>query len=43
MENELFEIFKRNFPFIIREDNTVIKLLSDSKNKILKRKMKKEN
>lgn len=33
MVNELFEIFKRNFPFILREDKTVIKLLSDPKNK----------
>lgn len=38
MGKELFEIFKRNFPFIVREDKTVIKLLSNPKNKIFEKK-----
>ena len=34
MGHEMFDLFKRNFPFIIREDKTVIKILSDPNNKI---------
>ena len=37
MENELFDIFKRNFPFILREDSIVLELLSDPKNKIFEK------
>ena len=34
MIEEIYDIFKRNFPYIVREDDTVIKVLSNSNNKI---------
>ena len=30
MENELFDIYRRNFPFAVRDENTVRRLLSDA-------------
>lgn len=33
--NELFEIYKRNFPFIVRADNTVSYILENKNNRII--------
>ena len=38
MRYDLYEMFKKNFPFIIRENNTALSLLSDSNNKIIEKK-----
>lgn len=34
MINEIYDIYKRNFPYIVREERTVIRILSDCNNKI---------
>lgn len=35
MEKELFEIYQRNFPLIVRDENTVRRILSNENNRII--------
>lgn len=35
MQNQILELFKRSFPFIIRDDKTVLNILSNESNKII--------
>ena len=42
MINELYELYKRNFPFIVREENTAISILGNSNNKILEKRNEKD-
>lgn len=35
--NEYYEMFKNNFPYIVREDNTALEIINDSSNKIIER------
>ncbi len=37
MQNELIALFKRNFPFIIREEETVCRILSNTENIIIEK------
>lgn len=38
MRYDLYEMFRKNFPFIIRENNTALNLLSDPNNKVIEKK-----
>ena len=35
---DLYEMFKNNFPFIIRENDIALNLLSDTNNKVIEKK-----
>lgn len=35
MQNQILELFKRSFPYIIRDDETVLNILSNESNKII--------
>lgn len=37
MINELFELYKRNFPFIVRDDGSVLDILGNKNNQILEK------
>ena len=37
MRYDLYEMFRKNFPFIIRENNTALNILSDSNNKVIEK------
>lgn len=39
MRYDLYEMFRENFPFIIRENNTALNILSDTNNKVIEKKL----
>ena len=39
MRYDLYETFRENFPFIIRENNTALNILSDTNNKVIEKKI----
>lgn len=39
MRYDLYKMFRENFPFIIRENNTALNILSDTNNKVIEKKL----
>lgn len=43
MQNELIALFKRNFPFVVREEETVYRILLNEENKIIEKRSGRNN